>query len=177
MKQGRADKSFCGPICVAAWYRLRDNPPPIHEEKFRVHWFTCEQCFEDFQVNDYANRGGQRTPKYCSNACKQKAYRKRNKGHQEQAKRRGNSKANNKSGGSTGAGDDRYKYNPNAGTRYQQALLLFGLREPFTQKDLKRAYFAEVKKWHPDRNKSPEATEKTQYINSMYDTVNARHGW
>lgn len=98
----RTDHYFCCAAHVAAYYRAVPNPDYIHAEKEREHWYYCEECGVPFQVNDYAKRAGQRTPKYHSNACKQKAYRARGKATQEQAKRRENTRSN--AHGSTNAG-------------------------------------------------------------------------
>jgi DnaJ-class molecular chaperone len=39
------------------------------------------------------------------------------------------------------------------------------------EKDIKDAYKSMAKKWHPDRNKAPEATEKFKEINKAYNIL------
>lgn len=84
----RDDQQFDTPACVAKFYRENPNPQYIHAANMDEYWHTCEQCGVDFFVNGYAERGGKRSPKYHSVACKQKAYRARGKATQEQAARR-----------------------------------------------------------------------------------------
>ena len=72
----RRDEHFCSPACTAAYHRKRPKPA-IHADLPKDHAYTCEVCGTGFTVNDYADRGGERTAKYCSKKCKQRAYRKR----------------------------------------------------------------------------------------------------
>lgn len=78
LNEKRGDKEFCTDKCAAAWareqgyYRTR-----FHEEKPEWIKKNCEQCGTIFEYNEYAMRGGQRVPKYCSNSCRQAAYRER----------------------------------------------------------------------------------------------------
>jgi hypothetical protein len=191
----RADHYFCCAAHVAAYYRANPNPDYIHAEKQREHWYYCEECGVPFQVNDYAKRAGQRTPKYHSNACKQKAYRARGKATQEQAQRRGNANAGstgNANAGSTGdkrqsSGNSRQ----NAGnggssgksshsgssanywagykSRWEAARMILNVPDGATAKQLRRAWMDLLKIWHPDINPSPEATAQTQKINWAYE--------
>jgi DnaJ-class molecular chaperone len=45
------------------------------------------------------------------------------------------------------------------------------INENATQEDIKKAYQKLAKKWHPDKNKSPEATEKMQEINKAFEVL------
>ncbi|MBQ9246669.1 TonB family protein [bacterium] len=45
---------------------------------------------------------------------------------------------------------------------------ILGLKDDFTENDLKKAYFKLAKKFHPDKNKSADATEKFKEINNAY---------
>lgn len=76
----RDDAEFCNPRCKAAWTRNEGyNRERFHEEKAEVNTKACEHCGTEFFFNTYAQRGGQRVPQYCSNRCRQAAFRKRNK--------------------------------------------------------------------------------------------------
>lgn len=83
----RDDSDYCdNPSCrsylhqeIGRGYRGEITTHLIHEEKPWIHPYSCEVCGKGFEVNDYAERGGKRVPKYCSAACKQKAYRQRKK--------------------------------------------------------------------------------------------------
>lgn len=41
-----------------------------------------------------------------------------------------------------------------------------------SKNDIKKAYRREASKWHPDKNSSPDATEKMQLINEAYLILN-----
>src|SRR5947209_16043675 len=45
------------------------------------------------------------------------------------------------------------------------------INENATQEEIKNAYRKLATKWHPDRNKSPEATKKMQEINKAYEIL------
>lgn len=74
----RDDAKFCTPRCAAQWARdegaFRER---FHEEKSEVNSAECEWCGDTFFYNDYAERGGTRRPKFCSNKHRQAAYRAR----------------------------------------------------------------------------------------------------
>lgn len=74
----REDAQFCSDRCAAAWARSqgyeREN---FHAEKDEHNGGDCEWCGNAFLYNDYANRGGERQAKFCSNKCRQSAYRAR----------------------------------------------------------------------------------------------------
>jgi curved DNA-binding protein CbpA len=48
---------------------------------------------------------------------------------------------------------------------------LLGISPEATASEVRQAYFKLVKKYHPDRNKSPEATEKMTEINLAYEIL------
>ncbi len=175
----RDDHHFCAPKCVAAYYRDHQNPEYIHAEKAHEHVHFCEECGYPFIVNDYAQRGGKREPKYCSTACKQKAYRKRAKSTQQQAGRRysGNTRQNAENERT----EQRRTHSDNAGKNHQgtnfdvksrsDALRLLGLTEGFSQDALKKRYRQMMRTWHPDVNKSPDALRMSQAINAAYERL------
>ena len=49
---------------------------------------------------------------------------------------------------------------------FENALRILGLNSNFTEEELKKAHRALVNKYHPDRNKSPEAEDKMKEINA-----------
>ncbi len=49
--------------------------------------------------------------------------------------------------------------------------LVLGISPDATADEVRQAYFRLVKMYHPDRNKSPEATEKMVEINLAYETL------
>jgi len=77
----RADRSFCDAVCTAAYAREsgRFTDKHIHAEKGLSLTGFCVVCGGIFFYNTYADRSGQRKPLYDSAACRQKAYRLRQK--------------------------------------------------------------------------------------------------
>lgn len=74
----RHDRVFCSAVCKAAYHRS-DGASGEHISLPEDISLTCDVCGESFTVNEYANRGGERVPLYCSGKCRQKAYRQRKK--------------------------------------------------------------------------------------------------
>lgn len=74
----RSDARFCTPRCAAQWARdhgeFRED---IHAAKPYEHVENCQHCGAGFAFNGYADRAGKRQPLYCSNKCRQAAYRAR----------------------------------------------------------------------------------------------------
>ena len=52
---------------------------------------------------------------------------------------------------------------------FEKALRILGLNSNFTEEELKKAHRVLVNKYHPDRNKSPEAESKMKDINEARD--------
>lgn len=185
----RADHFFCSAKHVAAYYRDNPNPDYIHAEKEREHTYYCERCGVPFQVNDYAKREGQRTPKYHSNACKQAAYRERGKFTQEQAARRppkqGKAGDNAKSGSAGGNSGQNAGNSPPSGKngqskkrpnfwdgykdKWRAAQAILNVQDGVTAAQLRRAWMKLLKQYHPDVNPSPDATHEAQKINWAYE--------
>jgi hypothetical protein len=187
----RPDHFFCSGACVAAWYRENPNPEFIHAEKDHIHDHYCEHCGIPYKVNDYAERGGKREPKYCSPRCKQAAYRVRQKFTQEQAQRRYSAGQGGSSGKKQQQQQDTGKSRQNAGngasgsksgqssgqsgfwkgfnSKWTAAQTILGVRSDVTAKELRAAYMGLIKQWHPDLNKSPDAETMTKKINWAYE--------
>jgi DnaJ domain len=172
--KGRHDQQFCSAKCVAAYYRNVENPEYIHEPKDHNHLHWCEQCGKGFRTNDYAERGGKREPKYCSTACKQKAYRARGKATQQQAHRRQEKTQAPPPPPPNNSGSKRQAPPPpppppKYKSKWDEYMALLGLVTGFSKAELKKAYMAMIKKWHPDVCKDPSATEMSQKINVAYE--------
>lgn len=77
-KAARGDAQFCSDRCAAAWARNAGyHREDIHAAKEEWLNKNCEECGTIFRYNEYALRGGQRVPKFCSNRCRQANYRER----------------------------------------------------------------------------------------------------
>lgn len=76
----RDDAQFCSARCTAAWTRGEGyQRERFHEEKSERNAKACEHCGTEFYFNEYAQRGGQRVPQYCSNRCRTAAWRAKHK--------------------------------------------------------------------------------------------------
>lgn len=76
----RDDAVFCGPNCKAAFARNEGyHRERFHAERPEMKEKPCEHCGTPFFYNEYAERGGQRVAQYCSNRCRQAAFRARKK--------------------------------------------------------------------------------------------------
>ena len=51
---------------------------------------------------------------------------------------------------------------------YSVAIKILCLGEPFTEKDIRAAYYKAALKFHPDKNNSKEAAERFKEINRAY---------
>lgn len=171
----RDDHRFCCAAHVAAWYRDNPNPDYIHAEKEHIHAHYCEHCGVPYNVNDYAQRGGQRVPKYCSPKCKQAAYRARGKANQQQAERRHSGGAkqqqkpppNHKQRKASGSGQSEFW--AGYASRWAAAEAILGIKSGASAKEVRAGWMRQLKIWHPDINKSPEAVVMTQKINWAYE--------
>lgn len=185
----RSDHWFCSGACTARFYRENPNPEYIHRELPHDMPHVCEECGTPYNINMYAERGGQRTPRYCSGACKQKAYRKRGKATQEQAQRRYQSdqareraeeferarqraqEEYERAQRARSSGERQRRQAPRANTRmtWDRACKLLGLDRSFTTDQLRKHYQKMAKMYHPDLNHAPDATARMQEINAAYE--------
>lgn len=74
----RIDQHFCSAVCTTTYHRKRGHPI-IHADLPRDTDIQCVVCGDWFNINAYADRSGQRQPRFCSGKCRQKAYRQRKK--------------------------------------------------------------------------------------------------
>lgn len=159
-RPSREDHYFCSGKCVAAYYRLHPNPEDIHADLPRDIPCVCDTCGSPFDINAYADRSGQRVPKFCSSKCRQKAYRDRN------------GVSENRDHHTRQAPPPPPPPRPNrppVTDNWARARSLLGLGEHFSKDDLKAAYRAQIKLFHPDINKAQDATRKAQEINWAFN--------
>lgn len=169
----RSDHYFHSGACKAAFYRAHPNPEQVHAELPHDEPHVCEQCGQPFTVNAYAERGGQRAPKYCSIKCKQAAYRARSQEPQEQARRRYQANWREETQRRSKEQPQREApppppHHPRRMT-FEQACYILGLPHSFTPGALKTAYRVAMKKWHPDINHSAEAPDMAKRVNAAYE--------
>lgn len=83
---GRSDQMFCSDKCGSAYWKEHGT---THNHKDLPHFNCkdCEQCGNQFWYNDYAQRGGQRVPKFCSSRCRTRYFRAHNTSAQFAGKR------------------------------------------------------------------------------------------
>lgn len=80
LKGKRGDAEFCNARCTAAWTRENGyHRERFHQEKSETHSKNCEYCGTEFFYNVYAERKGQRVPKFCSNKCRTYDWRAKHK--------------------------------------------------------------------------------------------------
>lgn len=196
-EQKRTDHFFCSGKCVAAFYRKFPNPENIHADLPHDKPHVCEECGLPYNVNAYAERGGARAPKYCSPACKQRAYRKRGMNPQEQAQRRYQQqqredaqrrdqdrqrqrtedarRERERSERSWREHAEREQQRRNGQARRQypskmaECAAILGVAIDADKATIKAAYRRLMKQYHPDVNKSAEALEMSKKINAAYE--------
>lgn len=199
---GRFDKYFCNAKCKAEWHRNRTpdgaheekQPGEVHEEKYRKHEKRCEWCDNVFSYNEYGARGGQRVPQYCSNKCRQAAFRARKKG-QDTANGRNqgeNAREQKKQGYAW-----EYTYDRNEEARKQQQQQqqredknqyaawdrmswweILEVSNKAGYDAARKAWIELVNKWHPDRHAddAAHASEILKRVNNAHDQAKKYYG-
>ncbi len=56
-------------------------------------------------------------------------------------------------------------------TTWDQAVEVLGVQGDATEDEIKRAYHRLLRQWHPIRNPSPEATERTQQLTAAMRVI------
>jgi len=168
---GRPDQMFCDNVCRAAYYR-EHGASGSHAPRYRIHSMRCEHCGEWTDYNDYANRGGKRKKKYCSDKCRQAAYRaKRKEGakgytHKERESARENSRERAKTGSKT-RGSSNSRWNS------REWWVVIGVDRFSSYETARKAWRELCKKHHPDLGGN---VEEMQAINAAWDKAKKQFG-
>jgi len=183
----RTDKVFCSGRCGAQFARdggtYREH---FHAEKQDINRRYCEQCYQPFSFNDYAQRGGKREPKYCSGKCRQAAYRartgranhgngydwsearddKKGQGSRAKSEQRDTSQPKQDKDTSQGNKDTLLKR-----WKSKDPYEVLGVLRTLSLKEIKRAWLKLITQYHPDRSKDPNATLIAQMVNGAWATI------
>lgn len=99
----REDHHYCCANCRAGYEkRMGEFRERFHAEKEREFSQHCEQCGGKFTFNGYANRGGERAPRFCSDSCRSTWHRENKKAFRQARAAGGGGSRKNDTG--TGAG-------------------------------------------------------------------------
>jgi len=170
--EGRSDRAFCDDRCGAEWHRNR-TPEGAHEKKrtgevHREHYRTqekrCENCYNSFSYNVYADRSGQRIPQYCSNKCRQAAYRDRKAGKaktDQQQKQQGGQKQQ----------QQKQQQKP---SWYD----ILGVTPTSSWEFITQEWRKLIQQYHVDRHMDNQAwaSEKTKDVNEAYQELKKVYG-
>jgi DnaJ-domain-containing protein 1 len=188
----RQDNWFCSDECKAQFKRTYgDNRERYHAEHQNSYYGFCAHCSGMFFYNDYAKRGGERSPRFCSDSCRQKAWRAAKKSANSQntaSGQQGHKKAHTgtNSGSQQNSGTSAQNQAPKNGhttpgidwmrwySRDPYKVLGLDRALPYDLPTIKKAYRALVKTYHPDVCKlctQLEATEILQHINKAWDLL------
>lgn len=199
-KSKRHDSMFCTDRCAAAWARNAGyHREDIHAAKEEWINKNCEECGTIFSYNEYAMRGGQRVPKFCSNKCRQAAYVARKKakgqsagytghwtdarndktdtnapGEEPKTRSRKGASQNTESNKGTSQGTE------NKGTSQQpidkrwkskDVYEILGVTYLTPVEQIKKAWKKLLRTYHPDVSKDPNAAEICKKINWAWDRI------
>lgn len=199
----RSDAAFCNARCTAQYAREEGyHRDRIHGERTEVHEKPCEHCGTPFFYNVYAARGGERVPQYCSSRCRTAAYRARKKdsffdgganrwqdARNDKTDRKGTkhtSQSDNQSHKDTSqkrAKKDTSQSEQTKHTSHSRANQWWKNKDPYTvlgvtylstKQQIKKAWMALIRQYHPDVCKDPFATEISQAVNAAYDKLKGR---
>lgn len=160
----RNDHWFCSAACCAEYARNHgDYRERFHAEKVRWTERNCEYCGNVYFTNDYGNRGGQRTPRFCSTKCRVAHHRK---GAPQTKKQSAGTNYQEPPKQQQKHTDFWYPHT----NKYEAALEILGVSRNHTQAQLKRAWRDALFIVHPDRNPDDvNATWKAQRVNWAYE--------
>lgn len=199
-KSKRNDAQFCSDRCAAAWARNAGyHREDIHAAKEEWINKNCEECGTIFSYNEYAMRTGQRVPKFCSNKCRQAAYRARKAakgeyvgytGHWtdarndktdtsapgEEPKKRTSKGTSQKTGNDKGTSQESSNKGtsqtpPDARWKSKDVYVILGVTYLTPVAEIKKAWKKLLRTYHPDVSKDPNAAEICKKINWAWDRV------
>jgi hypothetical protein len=188
LHEGRYDRAFCNDRCAAAWHRARTpdgqharkQPGQVHSEQYRTIEKDCENCGTGFKYNEYADRSGQRVPQYCSNKCRQAAYRARKAGkaasgqQQRQQQQRGQQQQRDQKQQQQ---NDRFN-DWRQRNQKQSWWNVLGVSNTSGYDAAKTAWRKLVNQWHTDKpeNRTAEAEEMIKVVNNAHDEAKRYYG-
>ena len=196
----RGDARWCSGACAAAWARdhgeFRER---THAEKPNVHVKNCAHCGAEFEYNGYADRSGKRVPEYCSNKCRQAAYRARkgeaagytghwddarnNKKTQSERERqdeqdRAEQEVRNKkrqererAKGTSQNSQAHKDTSPKDRWASKDPYIVLGVTYLTPKAEMKRAYMKLMKQYHPDVSKEADALRISKAVNAAWDKL------
>jgi hypothetical protein len=186
----RRDHQFCDERCKAQYDRDRKGGyrRRFHADLKDEYTEHCQWCGTPFNFNAYANRGGQRQPRFCCDSCRQKAWRwgkkwdtgAGTKGRDKQSGGKGpqGSKKGPRSDDRQKS-DRQHQQGPNRAGRDQfwqsdDPWVVLGIDRHATKAQARARYRELLKRYHPDVCHDPDATRITQAINAAWDRVKNR---
>lgn len=195
----RNDARFCSDRCAAAWARNAGyHREDIHAPKEEWINKNCEECGTIFSYNEYAMRGGERVPKFCSNRCRQANYRARKAAEGKTAynthkwndarndktdtsapgeepktrSRKGTSQEESNKGTSQKAHDKGTSQEPLTGQfSSKDAYYVLGVTYLTPMSEIKKAWKKLLRTYHPDTSKHPDAERISKKINWAWDRI------
>lgn len=71
----RKSSKYCSPACRARKFRGEGKGHNPDRREYAFRWGNCEYCGKEFDMGIYSYRGGKRQKRYCSDACRQAAWK------------------------------------------------------------------------------------------------------
>ena len=192
----RADSEFCSGRCCAKWYRENaTSEAAFHAARERHHVYTCEECGDEFWVNDYGKRGGARAPRFCSTRCRVRNHRavhaemgaqegwkdaneNRKRPPSEKAKQQQQQRERERQQQQQRERQqrERQQRSSSSSSKSHSFWKVLGVAEFAPFDECKRAWKELIKRYHPDVYKGEDATERAQEINAAFDYVKTYWG-
>jgi hypothetical protein len=185
--RNRGDHVFCSDACKAEYERrYGDGRNRYHKDNSEEYYGFCENCGATFTYNGYANRGGKRSKRFCSDPCRAQWHRDHrseasqgaqggNSGAGRTNERDNGSKSRGGHSGASGRGRsnwrERYGYSGARTSAGFDPYEILGVARNATSAEIKKAYRALARRWHPDICHEPGAEEMMKNINRAYDAV------